>query len=298
MNGLLLLVGLATGLAHSIYSALSKLLLNRTREPLLLLLYINILQAITTPLLWLFIDPKFPPVAGWPSFLFAGLTGLIGFLLLYMALASGDASSVMPILGSKVIFSGYLAMVLLNENHTWTVYSAALLVAISIGILGYSPSKSHSSKFPLKPIILIVVCSIVFATTDIFMKQSLKFIDSFNFTVYYNIMLGTGSIFVIPYLKRKQVSLILNKTDFLITVISSVSLIVSTVLFVTMFKISDGIVIPNILMSSRGIFIVLISAFLAHRGIGTLETQTRKVFLLRFIASVLIIFSIWIASSH
>jgi hypothetical protein len=63
------------------------------------------------------------------------------------------------------------------------------------------------------------------------------------------------------------------------------------------FKIADGVVIPNILVSARGIFIVLISAGLSQRGSTLLETQTRKIYFLRFMASSLIIFSIWITLS-
>jgi hypothetical protein len=65
-----------------------------------------------------------------------------------------------------------------------------------------------------------------------------------------------------------------------------------------MLKMCGGVVIPNILQSTRGIFIVLISAVLTHRGSTILETQSRKVYMLRLAASILIIVSIWIALSH
>jgi hypothetical protein len=57
----------------------------------------------------------------------------------------------------------------------------------------------------------------------------------------------------------------------------------------------SGVVIPNILQSTRGIFIVLISAVLSQRGSSMLETQSKRVYLLRLGASILIMVSIWIA---
>jgi hypothetical protein len=60
----------------------------------------------------------------------------------------------------------------------------------------------------------------------------------------------------------------------------------------------NGVLIPNILQSTRGIFIVLISALLTRRGSTALETQSGKVYMLRLAASFLIIISIWIALSH
>jgi hypothetical protein len=171
-------------------------------------------------------------------------------------------------------------------------------VAISIAILTYSPSKSGSSKFPPRPIILMTICCVIFGFTDIYIKRSLVYLDSYNFMVYYNFIVGVLSLCVIPYIMEKRVSLILKGTDLQLSFCSAVSLVTATLLFVILFKICSGVVIPNILMSTRGIFIVLISAALTHGGSTILETQSKKVYMLRLAASILIIISIWIALSH
>lgn len=298
MNILLLTVGVLSGLSHSIYSAISKSLLkHRIREPFLFFLYISILQALISPVLWLFVEPAVPPVKGWIPLLMAGITGVIAFLFLYAALSSGDASSVMPIMGSKVIFSGFLAAFMLNEKHTWAVYGAAILVAISIGILSYSPTPDVKSKFSGRPVFLMIICSIVFAFTDNFITRSLKYIDSYNFMVYYNLIIGIGSLAVIPFLKKKKFPIPLERVVLWGSFVAAIFLFVATLLLTVSFKIADGVVIPNILVSTRGIFVVFISAVLTHRGSTLLETQTPKIYLLRFVASSLIIFSIWMTLS-
>ena len=299
MNIIFFLVGLSSGFAHSIYSAFSKALLkNRIKEPFLLFLYISVLQALLTPLLWIFIRPQFPPPAGLIPLLISCITCVAAYLFLYTALHCGDVSSVMPIMGSKVIFAGLLAIPMLHEKHNWQVYIAAVLVAISIAILSYSPSRSGSSKFPLKPIVLMTICSIIFGFTDIFIKRSLVYLDSYNFMIYYNFIVGILSLCVIPYIMKRRVSLVLKGLDVQLSLYSAVSLVTATLLFVIMLKMSSGVVIPNILMSTRGIFIVLISAALTYRGSTILETQSKKVYILRLAASILIIVSIWIALSH
>jgi drug/metabolite transporter (DMT)-like permease len=299
MNIIFLLVGLSAGFAHSIYSAFSKALLkNRIKEPFLLFLYISIIQALVTPFLWIFIKPQSPPPAGWAPLLISCITCVTAYLFLYMALHCGDVSSVMPIMGSKVIFAGLLAIPMLHEQHNWQVYIAAVLVAISIAILTYSPSKSGGSKFPLKPIVLMTICSIVFGFTDIYIKRSLVYVDSYNFMIYYNFIVGVLSFCIVPYIMKKKVSLVLKGMDLQLSFYSAVSLVTATLLFVIMFEMSSGVVIPNILQSTRGIFIVLISAVLAHRGSTILETQSKKVYMLRLAASILIVVSIWIALSH
>jgi drug/metabolite transporter (DMT)-like permease len=299
MNIVFLLVGLSSGFAHSIYSAFSKALLkNRIKEPFLLFLYISVIQAILTPSLWLFIRPQFPPPAAWMPLVISCVTCVAAYFFLYTALHCGDVSSVMPIMGSKVIFSGLLAIPMLHEKHNWQVYIAAVLVAISIAILSYSPSKSGSSRFPLKPIVLMTGCCVIFGFTDIFIKRSLVYLDSYNFMIYYNFVVGVLSLCIIPYIRTKKVSLVLKGMDLQLSIYSAVSLVTSTLLFVTLLKMSSGVVVPNILMSTRGIFIVLISAVLTLRGSTMLETRSRKVYMLRLAASMLIIVSIWIALSH
>ncbi len=299
MNNMLLLVGVSSGFAHSLYAAVSKSILkNRIAEPFLLLLYVNVFQAIVTPVVWLFARPALPPAAGLAPLLTAGATCLVAYFFLYMALSHGDVSSIMPIMGSKIVFAGLLAMAMLNEHHSWSVYLAAILVTVSVAMLSYSPSKTRSARFPLKPIGLMIVCCMVFGLTDIYIKRSLAFMDSYNFMVYYNLIVGVGSLSVIPYLRKKKISLVLKGGDLWLSLIASVCLVAATLLFVITFEITNGVVIPNILMSTRGVFVVVISAVLAHRGSAMLEMQNKKVYLLRFAASGLIMFSIWIALSN
>lgn len=295
MTVILLLVGVSSGFAHSVYSAVSKSLLkNRIAEPFLLFLYISFFQAIASPIIWFFVNPAFPSREAWIPLLLAGGTCVVAYLFLYLSLSCGDVSSVMPILGSKVLFSGFLAILMLKESHNWQVYCAAILVAVSIAMLTYSPSRARDTKFPLKPIVLMVACSIVFAFTDIYIRRSLVFLDSYNFMVYYNFIVGIGSFSVIPYIRKRKVSLALGGQTLLLSLVSSIALVAATLLFVISFKIAHGVVVPNILMSTRGIFIVIISAVLAHRGSAALEKQSGSVYLLRFVASTLIVFAIWI----
>jgi drug/metabolite transporter (DMT)-like permease len=299
MSVVLVLVGLSSGLAHSVYSALSKALLkNRIREPLLLLLYVSSIQALVTPLLWIFVRPQLPPAAGWPPLLISCVTCVAAYLLLYTALHWGDVSSVMPIMGSKVVFASLLAIPMLGEKHNWQVYLAAVLVGISIAILSYSPSGSGRSKFPLRPIVLMTSCCVVLGLTDILIKRSLVYLDPYNLMIYYNFTVGVLSLCVIPYLRQRKVSPVLKGMDLRLSFYSAVSLVAATLLFVILLGMCSGVVIPNILQATRGIFIVLISAVLARRGSTALETQSGKVYMLRLAASLLIVVSIWIALSH
>lgn len=299
MNTVLLLTGVSSGFAHSVYSAISKSLLkNRVQEPFLAFLWISLFQAILTPALWLFVKPALPPRAGWAPLLASCATCLVAYAFLYTALSIGDASSVMPIMGSKVVFAGLLAIPMLGESHSGQVYLAALLVAVSIAILSYSPSSQSSNSFALRPILLMLASSIAFAFTDIYIKRTLVFVDSFNFMIIYNILVGAGSLALLPYLRHRRVPVLLAGRDLWLSSVSALLLLVATLLFVISLRIAEGVLIPNILQSTRGLFIVFISAVLARSGSTALETQSTKVYWLRFLAASLVIVSIWLALSN
>jgi len=295
----LLFLGVAGGFVYSIYSAASKAFLKkRPAEPLRVLLYINVSQALITPLLWIVCRPVLPPLPGLHLLIISGIAGATGYAALYMALHCGDVSSVMPIMGSKVILAGLLAVPMLHESHSAQVYVAAALVAVSVAMLSYTPAKGNSQRFSVKPVILMLTCCTMFAFTDIFIKRTLAFIDSFNFLVYYNAIIGALSLAVIPYLRHRRVDMSLKAGDLQLCIISSASLAAASLLLVILFKLSEGVVIPNILMSSRGVFVVLISAAMSYRGSDMLDTQSRGVYAVRLVAAVLIMFSIGIALSR
>jgi drug/metabolite transporter (DMT)-like permease len=298
MNGILLLIGCGSGLAHSVYSALSKSLLkNRIAEPFLLLFYISVFQALLTPGVWLWIAPACPAPGGWPPLVLAALTCAAAYIFLYLSLECGDVSSVMPILGSKVVFTSVLAVPMLGETYGWTTYLAVLLVAVSVGLLSYSPSPASRTSFPLKPITFMLASCLIFAFTDIYIKRSLAFLDAYSFMVYYNLIVGVLALAIVPFLKKKRVTLVLKKQDAIVCLLASVALVAATLLFVVMFNLAHGVVIPNILMSTRGLFIVLITAALTFTGSTHLEKQSFGVYAVRFVASLLIVASIWISLS-
>ena len=295
MQNIILLVGFASGLTHSIYSVISKILLkNQINEPYLVFLYINIFQAVLTPAVWLFFKPALPTPGGWMIIVIAATTCVIAYLFMYMALSFGDTSSVTPIMGSKVILAGLIAIPLLNEKHDWSIYLAALIVALSIGLLSYSPNNEDGTQFPLKPVLLMIGCSVVFAFTDIFLKRSLDYINLYNFMVYYNYFVGVGSFLIIPHLIRKKVSLVVKGSGLWLSLVAAFFLVVATLMLLITMQISQGVLIPNILVATRGIFLVIISAGFAYFGSNLLERQTKGVYILRFVASVMVILSIWL----
>lgn len=306
MDVTLLLVGTGSGLSHSLYSALSKLLLKRRfQHPFLFLLWINALQAIVTPAVWFFSRPMLPAAAGWTPLLLAAATCTAAYFFLYTALARGDVSSVMPMMGSKVIFSGLLARVMMGESHSGAIYLAAGLVAGAVAALSYSPSKESAKagvpRLGLSrlagPAALMLAACVVFAFTDIYIKRSLEFVDPYSFMVYYNALVAVGSLLVIPQLRKSGVSLRVSRGNLLIALLAAAFLVAATSLFVVSFDLAKGVVVPNILMSTRGVFIVLLSAAMNSRKRFSLDRQNRWVYLLRLVASAAIIFAVWLALS-
>ena len=129
------------------------------------------------------------------------------------------------------------------------------------------------------------------------MRRSLRFVDPYSFMVYYNALLAFGSLLVIPYLRRARVPLRVGGGSLVLSLLAAAFLVAATSLFVVSFNLAGGVVVPNILMSTRGVFIVLITAAMNSHGRLSLDRQSRGIYLLRFAASVAIIFSVWLALS-
>lgn len=61
--------------------------------------------------------------------------GLIGQITYFYALKFGEASRIVPLVGSFPLLTVLLAMLLLGESLTWTKLSGAILVAAGIFLL-------------------------------------------------------------------------------------------------------------------------------------------------------------------
>jgi len=294
---MLLLVGIGSGLMHSFYSAFAKSVVGRQQvPPLVFLLWVNLCVALLSPLLWLLVPPVLPPTAAWPPLLAAAAACALAYAFLYCALSAGDVSSVMPLMGSKVLFSAMLAPLLLNEPTHWTLVVAAVLVVIATAALSYSPTTKRQSAFNLKPVVLMLISCVVFSVADVFIQRTLPYLDSTNFLVWYNLLVAViGAPLILPLLRRRRLAIRLKMPAVLLIIAAAAFLVVATLLFIMCFRISNSIVIPNILMSTRGLFIVLLTALLSRCGWLALDTQSASVYAWRFAASLLILVSVVVA---
>ena len=294
---ILLVVGVGSGLLHSFYSACSKWVVGRQQvPPLVFLLWVNLCVAVLSVLLWLVVAPMLPPVVAWPWLLAAATTCALAYAFLYCALSTGDVSSVMPLMGSKVLFSAMLAPLLLQEPTSWRVLVAALLVVVSTAALSYSPSELRSSAFHFKPVMLMLTSCLIFSVTDVLIQRTLAHLDSTNFLVWYNILVAMiGIPMVLPLVRRRKLPVQIHGSSFLLIVAAAAFLVLATLCFVICFGLSNSIVIPNILMSTRGVFIVLLSLLLPRMGWMALDTQSGHVYAWRLAASLLIFLSVFVA---
>ncbi len=293
----LLVVGVGSGLLHSFYSACSKwVMVRRQVPPLVFLLWVNLCVAVLSLLLWLWVVPVWPMVEAWPWLLGAATTCALAYAFLYCALSTGDVSSVMPLMGSKVLFSAILAPLLLQEATSWRLLVAAVLVVVSTAALSYSPSDLRASAFHLKPVMLMLTSCLIFSVTDVLIQRTLVYLDPTNFLVWYNVLIAVVGIpMMLPLVRRRKLPIGVCRSSFLLIVAAAAFLVLATLLFVICFGLSNSIVIPNILMSTRGVFIVLLSLLLPRMGWMALDTQSGHVYVWRFAASLLILMSVFVA---
>ena len=175
------------------------------------------------------------------------------------------------------------------------MYLAAVLVAVSVATLSYSPSGKGSTSRAGLAAFLMLACCLIFGLTDIFIKRALAYVDSYGFLVYYNALVAVCVLPVVPWLRRRGVPATIGRTDLLAVGLAACFLIAATLLFIRSFALAEGIILPNILVSTRGVFIVVLTALVGMHRHTALDIQSKRVFILRLAASALLVFSIWLA---
>lgn len=138
----------AAGIAAAQLSVKS---LSRTEHPSAIVLIMGLLMTPMTlvPALFVWTWPSWSAL-GWMALM--GLVATIGQALLVRALATADASAVMPFDFSRLIFASVLGWLMFNEiPDGWTIVGGAVVVATTVYIARREAQLSRRSRRPPPP---------------------------------------------------------------------------------------------------------------------------------------------------
>ncbi len=281
------ILGLLTALAASIaYLCSRAYTLSRDGGVIRLLAVSHVMQAVVVaPLAVILWPPDMPPVAQWvlPT-VGAALCYVFGQGMLFGALRYTQASRLSPLLGLKVGVLALAAVLMLGEEVTWLQWIAVLITIAAAFILNYS-----GGSIPWPAIGLMAGVLIGYAMSDIYILKSILAMQPvaplragvLSLCIGY-LVLGLISL---PLLAKVGSS---DRRDWIDAVPYSLSWLASMFFIYTCFAALGGVVLGNILQSTRGVMSVGLGLLLASWGMVHLEpTVSREVFWRRLGAATL-----------
>lgn len=212
------------------------------------------------------------------------------------ALQDGDASTVVPLLSLKIPIVTVMSIFTLGERHGLKVYIAALAAALGVAMFGMGKQQKAQgghNKHPLLAIVLACLSAFSYALLDQVVKRTLVHIEPVPLTLWANVIVACMCLLMLlnPHYHKYR----LERADILLFAGSGILLAGGMLAFVGSLSLSDGVTVPNIVLSTRGFFTLMIGIVLARTTRIPMEKQSTGIYLLRAAGSVLLLVGLIIA---
>ena len=275
----------------SVFSAASflltkHLLKNYFTNHLVFLFYFNLVMAVIVPAVWLLKGKPSFPLTVIVALSMASVLAFTGWVCMYTAFAKGDLSFATPLLNLKVIFTALFSFLVLGELHGFTIYLSVILSVIGVTLLsrGNGVHQIRTGSVTL-PFILILLAVVFYSFADVMIKKCLNSLDIWSFATWYFVIVGFLSLILLPFIPVKAEMKTGFKPASLLVLSAALNLTAILTFFVS-FQKGDNITIPNIILSFRGIFVILSLILLSRLGVVSIESHNRKVYMYRLTGAV------------
>jgi len=247
--------------------------------------------------LWIILRPPFPSLAAWPMF---GLVGslLLAGLFLNRAIQEGDASMVLPLLSMKIPVTALLAFLILDESHTPSVYAAVVLSAGAMALFGLGRQEAAQGghgRHPVFALALAVLAACVYATADQMAKLALGEYEWLSVALWGHMLLGPFCLAMLFNRHYRQYRV--GALDIAVFLCNGFVLVGAVCGLYIAFEAADGVTVPNVILGSRGLF-VLAAGYLLRGALKVpMERQPPSVYALRAAGTILFLLAILLVSS-
>jgi uncharacterized membrane protein len=216
----------------------------------------------------------------------AGCTFFAGQIFTFLALRRGDVSVVTPILGTKVIFVAFFAILLTGQGHSPHLWLAVFLTAAGTAVLGIQPG-AHPRHVAMS-IATALATSSCFGLTDVLV---LKYAPQWGFGSFIPTMflcVGLLSLGLLP---------VLDGTGWSPPWLGAGSVLLAAQALGMAFAITyfGHVTTVNIAYSSRGLWSVMLIWTLGHWFGNTEREKGSRTMLLRLVGASLLVTAIFIA---
>lgn len=254
----------------------------KERWPLLFYYYLTFIPFI-------FLIPFFAkiqiPADSWLTLFFYSLFFFLGNICFFTAIFKTDASVFAPFFQLQAAFVAILAFLFLGErfsliNYLWIglILAGAILVSLD--------EKMTFKTFFQKYILLIILWQLFHAISNIFAGLALKRMDFWNLTFWSSIVSAVMILIIVPFFAKFKLRASFNQLKPLF-VVSFFSFIGANSLFAAF---QTNLTISTTISLLTAPIVLLISIILSKFKPEFIEHHTAKVYLIRVIAVIIILF--------
>lgn len=217
-------------------------------------------------------------------------------LALSLALQEGDTSTVVPLLSLKIPLVAVLSLFILGESHPPGVYGAAAIAALGVAFFGVGRQQKAQGGFGRHPVLAVALAclsALLYALLDQVAKRALSQTNPLVLALWVNLVAGCICLPMLlrPHYRKYR----LSKADLLFFAVGGVLMCGGIASFFGALHFSDGVLIPNIVLSTRGFFALMMGFTLGQALKIPMERQPKSVYALRTAGSFLLLAGLIIA---
>ncbi len=260
----------------------------------------GILLIIIFPILSYLIVPDqvfLPPLEIVPYALISGGTSILAYLLMYYGLIKYDASSAAPIVATQSIFTIPLTYVFLKEYYGLIVVLWILIAVLGAIMTSWDENMNARQLFSFrnKPFWIFFAAAFLYALGNVAVKPALKFVSNFNFLIWREFAWFGILLIFVPFIFKQRERLNF-RTDWKRALLPlTIAVVILFFMYNLMFyALGVSVQITMGLSASNGLFAVIIGFLLSKTSLGILlEKHENKIYLIRMIGALMILFSIY-----
>jgi len=210
------------------------------------------------------------------------ITFFIANTLLNYVIFLNDASNINPLFPLKLIFVPFITFLMIGERFMPVTY--LLMVVIVCGGMLVAIDESFSVRaFFKKGTMLLLLSLAVFTVSDVYVNQASAIISPYQVLAWEFVLLAPTSLLFLA-MKPREIKAATPKS-----IMAMVGILTTlTIFFLLLFKaFSLNVTISNTLSMMSGPLVLLLVTGLGKLKPHLLEEHTKKVYIIRFIGSLI-----------
>ncbi|MEQ1859539.1 MAG: EamA family transporter [Chthoniobacteraceae bacterium] len=230
----------------------------------------------------------------WLNFTHALITGalfFVGQILTFLALTRGDVSVTTPVLGTKVVFVAFLAVIFAGDHLSVELWLAALLTTVATAMLGMERRVDSARVWP--SIAFGLAAAMCYASTDVLMQRWVKDWGFGHFVPVMFLSIAVFSFTLVPFFSAPLAAMPRSSLRWAVAGGATLGLQATGMSYsISVFR---EVTITNILYNTRGIWSVVIVWAIGHWFANTERDHGPRVMLRRLFGALLLLGAVFLS---